>query len=58
MISISPADTIIIIGVVQGLVGMFTPSKLLAWQRLNATSLTVVGVFLGFVGLTIKVVLG
>lgn len=58
MISISPADTVIIIGVIQGLAGMFTPAKLLAWQRLNATSLTVTGAFLGFVGLVLKVVLG
>lgn len=58
MISISPADTVIIVGVLQGLTGLFAPAKLLAWQRLNATSLTVVGTFLGFVGLVLKVVLG
>ncbi len=56
MVSISPADTIIIIGVLQGLAGLLAPSKVLAWQGLNATSLTVVGVFLCLVGAAVKVV--
>lgn len=58
MISISPADAIIIVGVVQGLLGLAAPDKLLAWQRLNATSLVVTGIIIGFVGLALKVVLG
>lgn len=58
MIDLSPADAIIIVGVVQGLVGLAAPAKLLAWQRLNATSLVMTGIFIGFAGLALKVVLG
>lgn len=58
MISISPADAVIIVGVVQGFIGLAAPSKVLAWQNLNATTLTVVGMTIGFIGLALKVVLG
>ena len=58
MISISPAEAVIIVGVIQGFLGLGAPSKLLAWQKLDATTLTITGVFVGLIGLALKVVLG
>lgn len=58
MISLSPADAVIIVGVVQGFIGLVAPDKLLVWQRLNGTSLVVTGVFVSFVGLALKVAFG
>ncbi len=57
MVSISPADVVIIIGVVQGFIGLTAPAKLLAWQRLDATSLTITGIFISLAGLALKVVI-
>lgn len=58
MIDLSPADAIIIIGVVQGFIGLAAPNKLLTWQRLSGTSMVTSGFWVAFVGLALKVVLG
>ena len=58
MIDISPADAVIIVGVVQGVFGLAAPNKWLSWQSFNAPTLTVAGVFIAFAGLALKVVLG
>ena len=56
--SISPADAIIIVGVVMGVLGMTAPDKVLKWQELNAPTLVTAGVIIALVGLALKVVLG
>ena len=58
MISISPADAVIIVGVVQGFMGLAAPTRLLAWQNFSAPTLTVVGMFVALIGLALKVVFG
>jgi hypothetical protein len=55
--TITPADTVIIVGVVMGALGLAAPPKVLAWQALNATTLVIVGVIVGLIGLAVKVVL-
>lgn len=57
MIEISAADAVIIVGVLQGFLGLAAPEKILAWQRLSGTSLVTMGFWVAFVGLTLKVVL-
>ena len=54
---ITPADAVIIVGVVMGAIGMAAPEKVLAWQVLNAPTLVTVGVIVAFIGLAVKVVL-
>ncbi len=58
MIDISPADAVIIVGVVQGLIGLGAPVKVLAWQRLHGLSMVTTGFWVAFIGLALKVVLG
>ena len=57
MIEISAADAVIIVGVLQGFLGLAAPQRILAWQRLSGTSLVTMGFWVAFVGLTLKVVL-
>lgn len=40
-----------------GALGLAAPPKVLAWQALNATTLVIVGVIVGLIGLAVKVVL-
>ncbi len=56
--NISPADAVIIVGVVMGTFGLFAPSRLVAWQALHVGTLVTVGVIVALVGLALKVVLG
>ena len=58
MIDLSAADAVIIVGVLQGLLGLAAPDKILAWQRLSGASLVTTGFWVSFVGLALKVVLG
>lgn len=58
MIDLSAADAVIIVGVLQGLIGLGAPDKILAWQRLSGASLVTTGFWVAFVGLALKVVLG
>lgn len=58
MIDISPAEAVIIVGVVQGFLGLAAPVRVLAWQRLNGLSLVTTGFWVAFIGLGLKVVLG
>lgn len=58
MIDISPADAVIIVGVLQGFLGLAAPNKILAWQRLNGASLVTTGFWVAFIGLALKVCLG
>ena len=55
---ITPADAIIVVGVVMGAVGLAAPAKVLAWQELHVGTLVTVGVIIAFIGLALKVVLG
>lgn len=56
-ITITPADAIIIVGVVMGVFGMAAPEKALKWQELHAPTLVTVGVIVAFIGLALRVVL-
>ena len=56
--NISPADAVIIIGVVMGAFGMLATEKVLAWQKLDAPTLVTAGVIVALVGFALKVVLG
>ena len=58
MIDISPAEAVIIVGVVQGVIGLAAPIRVLAWQRLHGASMVTSGFWVAFVGLALKVVLG
>lgn len=55
---ITPADAIIVVGVVQGALGLAAPAKVLAWQELHVGTLVTVGVIVAFIGLALKVILG
>ena len=57
-IVISPADAVIIVGVVMGAFGMIAPEKALKWQELHAPTLVTVGVIVAFIGLALEVILG
>ncbi|KKL04086.1 hypothetical protein LCGC14_2619600 [marine sediment metagenome] len=57
-IVISPADAVIIVGVVMGAFGMIAPEKALAWQELHAPTLVTAGVITAFIGLALEVILG
>lgn len=55
--NITPADAIIIVGVVMGAFGMAAPEKALKWQELHAPTLVTVGVIVALIGLALRVVL-
>lgn len=55
--NLTPADLVILVGIVMGGFGLLAPAKVLAWQALHAPTLVTVGVIVAFIGLTIKVVL-
>ncbi len=57
-IVISPADAVIIVGVVMGAFGMLATEKVLAWQKLDAPTLVTAGVITAFIGLALEVILG
>ena len=56
--SISAADAVIIVGVVQGAIGLCAPTRVIAWQSLHVGTLVTMGVIVALVGLALKVVLG
>ncbi|KKM26829.1 hypothetical protein LCGC14_1580790 [marine sediment metagenome] len=58
MITLTPADAVIVVGVVMGAIGMTAPDKVLKWQELDAPTLVTVGVIVSFIGLALRVVLG
>ena len=57
MIDVTPADAVILIGAVCIGLGLAEPSKFLARLHLDATTLVVMGVLIGTLGLLLKVVL-
>ena len=57
LITLTPADAVIVVGVLMGAFGMIAPEKALKWQELDAPTLVTVGVIIALVGLALKVVL-
>ena len=56
--NISAPDAVIIVGVVQGAIGLFAPARVIAWQSLHVGTLVTTGVIVALVGFALKVVLG
>ena len=57
-ISISAADAVIIVGVIQGAIGLFAPERVIAWQSFHVGTLVTTGVIVALVGFSLKVVFG
>ena len=58
MITLTPADAVIVVGVVMGAIGMTAPERALKWQELDAPTLVTVGVIVALIGLALKVISG
>lgn len=56
MISISAPEAVIIVGICLGFLGLVAPDRLLAWQKLDASTLVVSGIFVGLTGLVLEVI--
>lgn len=58
MITITPAEALILCGVFMAVLGLVEPTKLLTKMRMDAATLVVAGVLVALFGMTLSVFIG